>query len=168
MQGTLNLIILQTLCWKPRHGYGIVQLIRAQSRNVLQVETGRSTPRSALLRQPAIVAEWGRSENDHRVRMYRLTRSGHVRLGAERFRWAQWSHAIAGLMQPPEAANQAPFDWLPWVRFPRALTRPLRYAADERVAQSNRWQNQTLCCERRLGSGGRAGEVLPGPCVKAR
>ena len=40
LQGTLDLIILQTLRWGPRHGYGLAQMIRAGSRDVLQVDTG--------------------------------------------------------------------------------------------------------------------------------
>src|SRR5690349_1576557 len=44
LQGTLDLIILQALRWGPRHGYGLVQLIRAGSGDVLQVDTGSLYP----------------------------------------------------------------------------------------------------------------------------
>ncbi len=44
LQGTLDLLILQTLRWGPRHGYGISQMIRAGSRDVLQVDTGSLYP----------------------------------------------------------------------------------------------------------------------------
>lgn len=102
LQGTLDFIILQTLRWGPAHGYAIVQLIRAQSREVLQVETGSLYPAlQRLLRQGAIAAEWGTSESNRRVRMYRLTAKGRARLAAERSRWEQLSEAIAGLMLPP-------------------------------------------------------------------
>jgi len=40
LQGTLDLLILQTLQWGPQHGYGISQAIRLGSGEVLQVETG--------------------------------------------------------------------------------------------------------------------------------
>jgi transcriptional regulator len=106
LQGTLDFIILQTLRWKPCHGYAIVQLIRAQSRNALQVETGSLYPAlQRLLRQGAIATEWGTSDNDRRVRVYRLTRKGRARLAAERSKWEQLSDAIAGLMQPPRATE---------------------------------------------------------------
>jgi transcriptional regulator len=102
LQGTLDFIVLQALRWGPCHGYGIVQLIRAQSRNVLQVETGSLYPAlQRLLRQRAIAAEWGVSANNRRVRLYRLTPKGRSRLAAERSRWEQLSEAIAGLMLPP-------------------------------------------------------------------
>src|SRR5690348_18139932 len=44
LQGTLDFIVLQTLRWGPRHGYGIAQMIRASSNNVLQVDTGSLYP----------------------------------------------------------------------------------------------------------------------------
>ena len=102
LQGTLDLIILQALRWGPAHGYGLVQMIRAQSRDALQVETGSLYPAlQRLMRQRAIAAEWGVSGTNRRVRMYRLTTKGRTRLAAERSRWEQLSRAIAGLMLPP-------------------------------------------------------------------
>jgi len=104
LQGTLDLIVLQALRWGSCHGYGIVQLIRSQSRNVLQVETGSLYPAlQRLVRQGAIATEWGVSGNNRRVRMYRLTPKGRARLTAERSRWEQLTEAIASLMLPPAA-----------------------------------------------------------------
>src|SRR5947209_17193317 len=102
LQGTLDFIVLQALRWGPCHGYGLVQLIRSQSANVLQIETGSLYPAlQRLVRQGAIKPEWGVSDNDRRVRMYRLTTKGRSRLAAEQSRWEQLSRAIAGLMLPP-------------------------------------------------------------------
>jgi PadR family transcriptional regulator len=103
LQGTLDFIVLQALRWGPCHGYGIVQLIRAQSRNVLQVETGSLYPAlQRLVRQGAIATEWGMSGNNRRVRMYRLTPQGRSRLTAERSRWEKLSEAMAALMVAPQ------------------------------------------------------------------
>jgi PadR family transcriptional regulator PadR len=44
LQGTLDLLILQTLMWGPRHGYGIAQAIRANSGELLQVDAGSLYP----------------------------------------------------------------------------------------------------------------------------
>src|SRR5436305_5529174 len=103
LQGTLDFIVLQTLRWGPRHGYGLAQMIRAGSRNALQVETGSLYPAlQRLVRQGAISTEWGVSETDRRVRMYRLTAKGRARLAAERSKWEQLTDAIAGLMVQPD------------------------------------------------------------------
>jgi transcriptional regulator len=102
LQGTLDFIVLQALRWGPCHGYGLVQLIRSQTGNVLQIETGSLYPAlQRLLRQKVISTEWGMSENDRRVRMYRLTAKGRERLATERSRWERISRAMAGLMIPP-------------------------------------------------------------------
>ncbi|MEP6496167.1 MAG: PadR family transcriptional regulator [bacterium] len=106
LQGTLDFIVLQALRWGPCHGYGLVQLIRSHTGNVLQVETGSLYPAlQRLLRQGAVSTEWGTSDNDRRVRMYRLTANGRRRLAAEQSRWEKLSQAIAGLMIPPAPAD---------------------------------------------------------------
>lgn len=102
LQGTLDFIVLQTLRWGPRHGYGIAQMIRASSNDVLRVDTGSLYPAlHRLERKKWIIAEWDVSENKQRVRVYKLTAAGRKQLAAERSRWEQISQAIAGVMQPP-------------------------------------------------------------------
>ena len=102
LQGTLDLLVLQTLRWGPRHGYGIAQLIRAGSRDVLQVDTGSLYPAlHRLEKNGAISAEWETSENRQRVRVYRLTAAGRKLLAAERSRWERFADAIAGAMARP-------------------------------------------------------------------
>jgi|SRR5437867_3077842 len=102
LQGTLDMIVLQSLRWGPCHGYGLVQMIRTNSRGVLQVDTGSLYPAlHRLERQGAIAAEWELSENRQRVRVYRLTAVGRKQLAAERSKWEQLSEAIAGIFAPP-------------------------------------------------------------------
>ena len=101
LQGTLDMLILQTLAWGPRYGFGIAQMIRASSRNALRVDTGSLYPAlHRLEQQGAIKAEWGTSENNQRVRIYRLTAAGRRRLSAERSKWRQLADAIAAVMAP--------------------------------------------------------------------
>ena len=45
LQGTLDMLILRTLQWGQQHGHGIGQAIRAQSDDLLRVETGSLYPR---------------------------------------------------------------------------------------------------------------------------
>src|ERR1035438_2502272 len=44
LQGTLDMLILQTLQWGPQHGYALASAIRANSGEVLRVETGSLYP----------------------------------------------------------------------------------------------------------------------------
>ena len=102
LQGTLDMIILQTLRWRPLHGYGIAQVIRAHTRNVLQVETGSLYPAlHRLERQRLVAATWDIAESGQRVRVYKLTARGRRHLAAERSRWDQLSTAIAAILSPP-------------------------------------------------------------------
>ena len=99
VQGTLDMLILQTLRWGSQHGYGIGQAIRAGSSDVLQVETGSLYPAlHRLERQGWVKAEWKQSENKQRAKYYSLTAAGRKQLAAEQRRWEQVSAAIASLM----------------------------------------------------------------------
>ena len=106
LQGTLDMIILQTLRWGPCHGYGIAQMIRATSREALQVETGSLYPALHRLEKQAwISADWDVSDNGQRVRVYRLTAAGRKQLQSERSRWEQLSSAIALIMTGPRESE---------------------------------------------------------------
>ncbi len=99
LQGTLDLLILQTLQWGPRHGYGIAQAISAISSDVLQVDTGSLYPAlHRLERRKWIAASWKVSENKQRTRVYKLTASGRRQLAAERSKWAQLVEAIGSIL----------------------------------------------------------------------
>jgi PadR family transcriptional regulator PadR len=40
LQGTLDLLILKTLAWRPMHGYGVAAWIRDRTREDLAIEDG--------------------------------------------------------------------------------------------------------------------------------
>ena len=101
LQGTLDLLILQTLQWGPQHGYGISQAIRLNSGDALDVETGTLYPAlHRLEREGWIDSEWKLSDNNQRVRCYHLTAAGKKQLLNERSRWEALAAAIAGVLNP--------------------------------------------------------------------
>ena len=107
LQGTLDLLILQTLQWGPQHGYGISQAIRTNSGEVLRVDTGSLYPAlHRMERQEWISSEWKVSENRQRVKVYRLTADGKRRLASERSRWDQFSEAIARALNPEKKGSE--------------------------------------------------------------
>ena len=106
LQGTLDLMILQTLQWGPQHGYGISLAIRNRSGEVLQVDTGSLYPAlHRLEKQKWVAAEWKVSENKQRAKYYRLTAAGKRRLAQERSRWRLFAEAIGGVL---DAARKEP------------------------------------------------------------
>jgi len=108
LQGTLDMLVLQTLQWGPQHGYGISQAIRANSSEVLQVDTGSLYPAlHRLERQKWISSEWTVSENNQRVKVYRLTAAGKKHLAAERSRWERLTEAVEGILNPTKKESKA-------------------------------------------------------------
>jgi transcriptional regulator len=106
LQGTLDLLILQTLQWGPQHGYGIAQAIQAGSSDVLQVDTGSLYPAlHRLEKQGWISATWKLSANKQRTRVYRLTAAGRRQLVSERSRWQTMVDAMAGILSKPKTSE---------------------------------------------------------------
>ena len=101
LQGTLDMLILRTLQWGPQHGHGIGQAIRANSGELLQVETGSLYPAlHRLERQGWLAAAWGTTENKQRAKYYRLTAAGKKQLLAEHSKWKSLVEAITSVMKP--------------------------------------------------------------------
>ncbi len=104
LQGTLDMLILRTLQWGSRHGHGIGQAIRAQSDDLLKVETGSLYPAlHRLVKRGWLKAEWGLSEANQRAKYYQLTAAGKAQLLREQHRWSRLVHAIGRSMSPAAA-----------------------------------------------------------------
>jgi PadR family transcriptional regulator PadR len=101
MQGTLDLLILQTLAFGKVHGHAIARTIERRSDEVLQVGHGSLYPAlQRLLKSGLIVAEDGVSENNRKARFYRLTAKGRKQLSAESSKWERLTIAIARVLTP--------------------------------------------------------------------
>ncbi|SPE39256.1 Transcriptional regulator, PadR-like family [Candidatus Sulfopaludibacter sp. SbA3] len=101
LQGTLDMLILRTLQWGAQHGYGIANAIRANSGELLKVETGSLYPAlHRLEKQGWVRSEWKVTETSQRAKYYQLTAAGKKQLAVEHDRWTQLSAAIAGIMNP--------------------------------------------------------------------
>jgi PadR family transcriptional regulator, regulatory protein PadR len=106
LQGTLDMLILRTLQWGPQHGYGIGNAIRANSGELLKVETGSMYPAlHRLEKQGWVKSEWKVTEAGQRAKYYRLTPQGKEQLLTEHGRWTQLTQAIAGIMSPAPAGS---------------------------------------------------------------
>ena len=105
LQGTLDMLILQTLQWGPRHGHGIGQLLRARSEDALRIEHGSLYPAlHRLEREGWLTSEWKRSEANRRAKYYRLTAAGKRQLSREQSNWRKIVRAITRIMRPAEEA----------------------------------------------------------------
>jgi len=101
LQGTLDMLILQTLVLGAAHGHTIAHLIERRSEEVLQVEHGSLYPALHRLETRGWIASfWGTSENNRKARYYRLTPAGRRHLAAQTNRWQKLSRAIGRVLQP--------------------------------------------------------------------
>jgi PadR family transcriptional regulator PadR len=101
IQGTLDLLILQTLVLGPAHGHTIAHVIGKQSDDVLQVEHGSLYPALHRLEDRKWIASyWGTSENNRRARYYRLTPAGRRQLLHETSRWEAMVAAVNRVLRP--------------------------------------------------------------------
>jgi PadR family transcriptional regulator PadR len=96
LKGTVDLLLLKSLSWGPRHGYAISEWLDRVTGGALLVEEGTLYP--ALHRLEAkgwVAADWGTSENNRRAKYYRLTPVGRRRLQSEADEWSRYSDAVA-------------------------------------------------------------------------
>src|SRR5215471_15617676 len=101
MQGTLDLLILQTLAPGHAHGHAIARMIERRSDEVLQVGHGSLYPAlQRLLKSGLIAAEDGISENNRKARFYRLTARGRKQLHSETSKWERLTRAIGRILAP--------------------------------------------------------------------
>ena len=103
LQGTLDLLVLQTLSQGANHGYGIASRIHQLSAEVLRIEEGSLYPALYRLeRQGLIEAEWRVTELNRKAKFYSLTRKGRRESMAEREGWERLSGAVARVLRAVE------------------------------------------------------------------
>jgi PadR family transcriptional regulator len=98
-QGTLDLLILQTLLLQPLHGWAISERVQQISSDVLRIQQGSLYPAlHRLERRGLIKAQWGISENNRRAKYYELTKSGRRELAVEKNAWVKLAAAMAQVL----------------------------------------------------------------------
>jgi PadR family transcriptional regulator PadR len=99
IQGTLDLLILKTLTWGPRHGYAIARWLEDTTDDALQIEEGSLYPALYRLERKGLIeASWGTSEIGKRIKIYALTKVGRAELKSESAEWSQFTAAVAKVM----------------------------------------------------------------------
>jgi PadR family transcriptional regulator, regulatory protein PadR len=95
IQGTLDLLILNTISLQPEHGWAIAKRIQQVSNDVLQVSQGALYPALHRLEQQGwIKADWRVTESGRDAKYYVLTRAGRTQLQKELAQWDRLSNAV--------------------------------------------------------------------------
>ena len=99
LKGTLDALILKTLTWGPRHGYGIAKWLEDVTDDTLVIEEGSLYPALYRLeRKGWIEAEWGMTELGRRAKFYALTVGGRARLKSELAAWRRFSAVVGKVL----------------------------------------------------------------------
>jgi transcriptional regulator len=100
IQGTMDMLILNTLSLGPLHGFGITRRVEQVSRGVFKVNPGSLlTALKRLERAGWLDSEWRQTENARRAKFYALTRAGKRQLEIETADWTRRASAIARLLR---------------------------------------------------------------------
>jgi len=95
LRGTLDVLILKSLSWGPRHGYAIAEWVKAVTDEEVLVEEGPLyTALHRLERKGWLSAEWGYSDNNRKAKYYELSRSGRAALRAEMSSFERYVRAM--------------------------------------------------------------------------
>ena len=112
IQGTLDLLILNTISLRPAHGWAIAKRIEQVSNEVLQVSQGALYPALHRLEQQAwIRSEWGTTEGGREAKFYSLTRAGRTQLKKELEQWERLLRRSAHSSPACSPSNSAAILW---------------------------------------------------------
>jgi transcriptional regulator len=101
LQGTLDMMVMQTLLTGPANGYEIAKAIQRLSDDVLVVDHGSLYPALHRLEKGGLISgKWEISSTNRRARFYRLTATGRKRLVVERSNWEQLAAAVSRVVRP--------------------------------------------------------------------
>lgn len=100
LQGTLDLLILKTLSWGPKHGYAVASWIRDTTDDRLQIEEGALyTALHRMEKRGWLESEWGLSENNRKAKYYQLTPAGRRQLRSKAAVWTEYAGAVFKVLQ---------------------------------------------------------------------
>ncbi len=104
-QGTLEVLILQSIVGGPRHGYDIASWLEATSGASLNIEdAGLYTALHKMEARGWIDAEWGLSAKKKRAKFYRLTAAGRRQLVSRVSEWTAYVDAVDRILRPHRLA----------------------------------------------------------------
>jgi PadR family transcriptional regulator PadR len=104
VSGTLDLLVLRTLAWAPRHGFAIAKWIKETSDDTILVEDRALYLALHRLEERRLVeSAWGLTENNRRARYYQLTRAGRKQLQAREEHWTRYVEAVFKILRSTES-----------------------------------------------------------------
>ena len=99
LQGTLDVLVLKTLSWGPRHGHAVARVIRQSTEGTFDVLDGSLYAALHRLEERGwVTSEWGHSDKGKRAKFYELTTAGRQQLRREAATWQRYAAAVTKLL----------------------------------------------------------------------
>lgn len=100
LAGTLDLLVLRTLAWGPRHGYAVARWIKDTSEEAIEVEDRALYLALHRLEERGYVeSEWGLSDANRRAKYYQLTAAGRRQLRTSEASFARYVDAVFKILR---------------------------------------------------------------------
>lgn len=101
LRGTLDVLILKTLTWGPRHGYAVARWLEDTTGDSLTIEEGSLYPALYRMEQRGwIESDWGTSELGRQAKFYKLTAAGRKQLRLETAEWQAFVDVVSRVLRP--------------------------------------------------------------------
>ena len=95
LRGTLDLMVLRTLSFGPRHGYAVSRFIRESSDQSFQIEEGALYPALRRLEKKGFLESWwDATDTGREAKFYELTKAGRSHLTQELDQWQRYVEAM--------------------------------------------------------------------------
>ena len=100
LRGTIELLVLRTLTWGPRHGYAIARWLEDQPKASIRVEEGTLYPALHRMEQRGLISsDWQTSELGRPAKFYRLTPAGRKHLKRETAEWKAFAASVSIILE---------------------------------------------------------------------
>ena len=100
LQGTLDVLVLKTLSWGPRHGFEVAQWIKDTTDAELQVEDRALYVSLHRMEERGwLESTWALTGNNRKAKYYQLTPEGRKQLAAKTDTWARYAAAVFKVLQ---------------------------------------------------------------------
>ena len=95
LQGTLDMLVLKSLLFRPQHGYAVARWVRDTTEGTLEIEDGALyTALHRMEKRGWLESEWGVSESNRRAKYYALTEGGRTQLRVQEQAWSRYAEAV--------------------------------------------------------------------------
>jgi len=106
LKGHLDALLLAALSDGPRHGYAVIEALRARSGGQLDLPTGTVYPALHRLERAGLISGTWSTVGGRRRRTYALAAAGRRALADERVSWRQFAAVVSAVLGPGSSAKE--------------------------------------------------------------